>query len=143
MGWFKEKIAKWALKKQFSQVSNDKLLVFAEEYLKRSQKESEEQLNVARRLNRANLISLQTKRLKQEMRDSLEDEEDEDDESDESDEENYADKLVRGVLENVVKQITPSASTPESKKYLEIWDKLSDEEKEVFKEKFSGMGIGN
>jgi len=112
----------WFLKRKmrrqmvaFDEIKSKELLAYADEYLKRSTGEHEKALKIAERINRAQLMNIQTSQLKQELKSSLEgpgEESDDDDDDEEEETGGIESKLMNQIISAVTSRIQSPQLSP-------------------------------
>jgi len=113
--FLKKRLVNWAIRGSLPQIKDDSMSQIADEYLKRSMKANSEALHTAQKLNRANLLTAQTKTLRDELKHGLQEDDDEDDYDDEDEEEeggSYADRMLQGVVNKYLPSIMGGSPNP-------------------------------
>lgn len=97
----------------YDELKSKEMLSFADEYLKRTQKEHSSALLTAQRLNKAQLLTIQTNDLKNELRTALETPDDEEPDEDLEDEEpeGIEEKLYNKIIDAVTSRLSSNLST--------------------------------
>jgi len=134
-------LVNWLIKRRANSllkaVPENKINDYVTEYLKRTQKEHADALKTAQTLNKASLMDLQTKKLKQEMKTLLDDDEDEEEEYEEESEDDEDDNLIEGVVKNLLNNAVKNPAQPSpAKDYSKLLETLTPEQKRMASDYF-------
>lgn len=97
-GFLKNWMVKRAVSKQIKGMNTDELSSVVDEYLKRTQLRHAESLRVADKINKASLLHLQDKQLRESIKRGLDDGDDDDDSDDEEEEKTSVEDQVTQML---------------------------------------------
>jgi len=125
----------WFVKKKVEKIlkNSNKLSELTDELLKQSQDKYTRTLRDAEKINKANLMRVKERQLRQELRESLDDNDDDDysDDEDESDDDNeQLNPLEKGVEQLLVSKFLPSLAL--NPKVEELISQISPETRKQF-----------
>lgn len=114
MGWLKTKLRNWALKGEVKSKPLDEISIFANEYLKRSLKQNADALKLAEKLNKARVLELHTKQIKEKLNEFIDDNEDDEDDEDEYEQPDESDFFMDKVAKTIIDKLGAQPSTANS-----------------------------
>ena len=127
----------WRLQRKLEKKNTSEISQYVDEYLRRTQKTHAETMATAEKLNKANLMNMQTKKIKDNLMDFLEPDEDEEEETPEEEEGgDYANEFLKGILDKMLNKTAIPQGTNPDMTLEELFSSLSPEQKVALKNKF-------